>query len=307
MNTTEKAAWLEARRKCITGTDISQLVGVNPWGSPMNVFMDKLGLLDPLEETEAMRWGKILEPVIAARYSEDNGLVLVPGQFVVRDEILGGTPDYLSADKLIEVKTGGIYAAKLFGEPGTDDIPDNYMCQVQWYLNLTEKEKADLVVLIAGQDYRIYNIHRNQGLIDILVATAKRFWDTYVLPQIPPPMDASKGTDQFLKSFFPRSKGNMIPATASAVEAAQALKDCRDAITVLEKEKAELENIIKYEIGSNDGIENECFKITWKTVNRSIKTEWEKVAKALNPSPELIDQFSTLKSESRRFLFTVHN
>ena len=49
--------WLEHRKKSIGGSDASAVAGLNPWTSPYSVWADKLGLLPPKEENEAMRLG----------------------------------------------------------------------------------------------------------------------------------------------------------------------------------------------------------------------------------------------------------
>lgn len=36
----DRAAWLEARRTCITATDIAAIVGLNHWSSPLSVWRD---------------------------------------------------------------------------------------------------------------------------------------------------------------------------------------------------------------------------------------------------------------------------
>jgi predicted phage-related endonuclease len=268
----------------------------------MTVFLDKLGLSEPIAENEPMYWGKALEPVIAARYAQNNDTELVPGQFILRNEILGGTPDYLSPTKLIEIKTAGLYAARNFGEAGTDSIPDNYMCQVQWYLNLVDLEKADLVVLIGGQDYRIYHVNRNQKLIDLLVGRANRFWNECIVPQTPPPMDATDGSKQFLAAFFPKSTGNIVRANSDISVAARDLHELRRKITQLEETKALLENQIKYAIGDNDGVEDSNFKCTWKSTKDAMKTDWEACCK-LNCSKDMIAEYTIEKPGSRRFIF----
>jgi len=304
MDEKQRAEWIEQRRKCITGTDIGALVGVNHWASPMTVFLDKLGLSDPLLENEPMIWGRLLEPVIAGRYARDAGITLTDGVFIRKDPIGGGTPDYLADDKVIEIKTAGIHMAKHFGEAGTDEIPDHYMTQVQWYLYLTDLEKADLVALIAGQDYRIYHIQRNQKLIDILIVRACEFWENHVEPQIPPPMDATPGSEIFLKSFFPRSQGNIYQATPDAALIMDHLHGVRTAAAALDLRRAELENQLKYEIGTNDGLESSKYKVTWRSVKTGVKTDWERIAKECNPDTMLIDKYSANKAESRRFVFT---
>ena len=306
MNAIEKAEWLEKRRKCITGTDIGSILGINRYGSPMSVFMDKIGLSDPVSENEPMFWGKALEPVIAARYERDNGVALTQGEFMTKKEIFGGTPDFLSKDRLIEIKTAGFYAAKKWGETGTDQIPESYLCQVQWYLMLTDREIADIPVLIGGQDYRTYTVVRNDALIDILTSSAEAFWNDCVVPQLPPPIDTSDASKKFLESFFPRSRGKMLDATAESGNMARELKAMRDTIATLEGRKALLENQLKMAIGDNDGIEGSNFKVTWRSTKDSQKTDWEKLAKNFNLSPHLIKEFTSVRPGSRRFLLTFN-
>ena len=52
----------------------------------------------------------------------------------------------------------------MVGEPGTDEIPDYYMTQVQHYLAVTGVKTADVAVLIGGNDFRIYTIEADEEL-----------------------------------------------------------------------------------------------------------------------------------------------
>ena len=306
MNEIEKAEWLEKRRKCITGTDISAIVGLNKYASKMTVFMDKIGLGVPVVENEPMRWGKLLEPVIATRYAEETGQTIKQGVFMVKDGILGGTPDYLTDSRLLEIKTAGLYAGKQWGEPGTDQIPESYLCQVQWYLNLTDMEKADIAVLIAGQDYRVYHAYRNQNLIDLLVDAANEFWNRHIVPEVPPPLDASEGSQEYLKSFFPSSRGNIVRSTETTSVAAYKLHNVKKEIVTLDNVKTGLENQIKFEIGDNDGIEDKTFKATWKSTKDIEKIDYEGLVKRLNCSPEMIKGFTKTRPGGRRFVLSYN-
>ena len=305
MTEQERAAWLEQRRKCITGTDIAAIVGLSRYSSPMTVFMDKVGLSEPIADNEPMRWGRTLEPVIAARYADDNGVELRKGEFT-HCGIFGGTPDYLSPRRLVEIKTAGYFAGREWGEPGTDQVPESYLCQVQWYLNLVDQEMADIAVLIGGQDYRTYTVVRNNTLIGLLEDNAQTFWDTYVIPQLPPPLDATDGTEKYLREFFPRSRGNLIPASDEAADLANALRRLKDTATKIDGEKRLLENKIKAIIGDNDGIEGTQFKATWRSTKDVEKIAWESVAKQLNASPELVKECTTIHHGPRRFLLTFN-
>lgn len=297
--------WLLERRKCITGTDISAIVGLNKWKSPVDVFMEKIGMGEDIVENEAMRWGKTLEPLIAERWAKDHGVPIKQGEFI-RKGIYGGTPDYLSDTTLLEIKTVGLRSASYWGEPGSDQIPEQYLCQVQWYLNLTDLEKADVPVLIGGQDYRVYHVMRNNQLIDLLTSAAEGFWNRYVLNEEAPPLDSGDGSKKYLASFFPKNNGNIIQATADISDVARELNHVRTQAEQLEIRKAELENKIKYAIANNDGISDRTFKATWKSTKESEKTDWEKLARSLNINNQLIREFTVSKPGARRFLFTYN-
>ncbi len=65
-----RAAWLEERRRCITGTQISAILGLNHYIKPIDVWAEKKGIDLPFAETEAMRAGRRFERAILAETSE---------------------------------------------------------------------------------------------------------------------------------------------------------------------------------------------------------------------------------------------
>ena len=71
----DRAAWLAARRAGIGASDAAAVCGMAAgWGAtPLQVYLDKLGLLDPEPMKNAMRVGIALEPMLATLY-EDLGL-----------------------------------------------------------------------------------------------------------------------------------------------------------------------------------------------------------------------------------------
>ncbi|MFR4400922.1 MAG: YqaJ viral recombinase family protein, partial [Peptococcus niger] len=53
--------WLEQRKKGIGGSDAGAICGLNPWKSAVEVYLDKLGELPPVEDNERMRMGVTLK------------------------------------------------------------------------------------------------------------------------------------------------------------------------------------------------------------------------------------------------------
>ena len=83
--------WLNARRKGIGGSDAAAIMGANPYASPLSVYLDKLGLAQEKEITEAMRQGTDLEDYVAKRFSEATGKkVRNRGITMAHNAIMGG-------------------------------------------------------------------------------------------------------------------------------------------------------------------------------------------------------------------------
>lgn len=60
--------WLQLRKNGIGGSDAGAICGLNPYASPLSVYMDKTGGLEEKEDNEAMRQGRDLEEYVARRF-----------------------------------------------------------------------------------------------------------------------------------------------------------------------------------------------------------------------------------------------
>ncbi|WP_186824495.1 YqaJ viral recombinase family protein, partial [Bacillus licheniformis] len=140
----ERQAWLEARRRGIGGSDVSAILGLNKWKSPIQLYMDKIGE-SPLEdnESEAARLGNLLEDIVAQEFSRRKGLKVKKRNAILQHEKY---PYFLAnVDRLIvgrkeglECKTATVYKRD---EWTADSVPDAYFVQCQWYMSVTGFKK----------------------------------------------------------------------------------------------------------------------------------------------------------------------
>ena len=65
--------WLKYRKKGIGGSDAGAICRLNPYRSPMSVYIDKTE--DDIEDidSEAMRQGRDLEQYVAERFCDETG------------------------------------------------------------------------------------------------------------------------------------------------------------------------------------------------------------------------------------------
>ena len=47
--------WLQERRRGIGGSEAAAILGLSPWATPLDVYLDKIGEGEEVEETEAMQ------------------------------------------------------------------------------------------------------------------------------------------------------------------------------------------------------------------------------------------------------------
>ena len=62
--------WLELRRRGIDGSDASVILGLNPWKTQMDLWLEKTGEFTEDEDNEKMYWGRILEDIVAQEFSK---------------------------------------------------------------------------------------------------------------------------------------------------------------------------------------------------------------------------------------------
>lgn len=268
MTNLERIEWLKERKTYIGGSDIGCILGLSPYKTPLDIFLDKT--TDRIDESisEAAYWGNIFEDMVAKEYSNRTGLEIEKPEGVIRHteyHFLGANIDrWVSGrEHVLECKTVHFLKGREWGEEGTDEIPELYLCQVAYYAAICNVPKVDIAVLIGGQGFRIYTYVRNEEFENKLVRAACAFWNNYVLKGIAP--DASKAED--ILSLYPKSNGNAVKADATIVQDIENLKSLKIQEKALTESKAILETKIKSCIADNEALVNEAGEVlaTWRS------------------------------------------
>ena len=78
-NTLSRDEWLDVRKQGIGSSDAAAAVGLNPYKSQLELWMEKTGRdaelpkPDPEDTTHPVYWGTLLEPIVAAAYTKQTG------------------------------------------------------------------------------------------------------------------------------------------------------------------------------------------------------------------------------------------
>lgn len=317
------------RKKGIGGTDISAIVGLNPWKTPLDVFLEKTGQKEDQPDNENMWWGREMEPVLAKRYCKEkdiseNLLVLPPAlKNPIKHQGLSwyiGSPDGLIPSVFpkqamivggVDFKTSG--KPSEWGEPGTDEIPEQYIIQAEWYMGLTGAQWWDIAVLLMGftRKFAIYRVNRDDELIENLTDAGAKFWTDHVLANITPELDGSKSATEYVKRLYPRDSGPMLePTDAEILTLVDAYRDAREKTNGYEKLADTYENRLKAFVGDCGGMQGGWGRITWRKAKDSSKIDWKEafydLTRVYETNPAEIDTiiagYTTIKPGSRRWL-----
>lgn len=183
------------RARGVGGSDAAAILGYSPWRTQVDVWMEKTGhpMWRPQAESPAMRWGKILEPVIREQYSRDTGIMVIPAPPRVsfdepevpiwaEDGIRFCHPDGVT------FAGGGIWEGKTGSrrEDWEDGVPIYYRVQVQQYADILDKPWTDVSVLLPGGDFRTYREPSDPAFQADIRQRVQAFWHNHVMAKIPP-------------------------------------------------------------------------------------------------------------------------
>ena len=292
--------WHIRRRFGIGGSDVGAILGVNPYKTAHDVWLEKTGRELPadLSGNDAVMAGTLFEDAVAKFYEIREGKTVRrwnDTRFHPTMPWLAGNVDRIvqGERRILECKTAGVYA-KGWGEPGTDEVPESYLLQVMHYMAVWGYQHADLAVVIGGQKYAKYSFQFDAELFDSVAEILHDFWFNNVIADVPPSPQSLIEIEQFYK----RDNGESIAATDDIFTALQR----REELKATEKDiKAAIDAqdaIIKGFMGENTTLTDRCGTklATWKTqtANRFDTTAFKKA------HPDLSAQF-TVQSESRVF------
>jgi putative phage-type endonuclease len=287
-------------RFTIGGSDAAAAAGIDPHRSRVMLWLEKTGRIER-PETEAMRWGKLLEPVVFAELHEA-ALEPQPFTLVAGDRKRPwciGHPDGLvtldEATAVLEVKTAGQWAKREWHEA---DAPLHYVAQVQHYLHLTGLDRALLAILVGGQRLELVQVERDDDAIRRLLALEEDFYG-YLVRDEPPPPDGSSSARDAMAALFPSAvAGKAVRLDAEAVADYRELKARKEQRDAIERQIAALENRLKLVMGEAEVAlsPHDEELIRWRNVPTT-RTD----VKALRARhPEIAAEFVTT-SETRRF------
>lgn len=299
-----RADWLRLRGLGIGSSDAAAAIGLSRYKSALRLWLEKTGQVEAedLSEKESVLWGTLLEPVLAKAYAERAGLRVRRVNAILQHPehpfMLANLDREVVTDLgvgVLEIKTAGYYSAPQWEE----GVPEAYQCQVLHQLAVTGHAWADVAVLIAGQDFRVYRIERDDDKIADLIQREQAFWQC-VQQCTPPQPDGSDDAGRALQTLYRQDNGICLDCTDS-LEGNQLfhqLLQLKQQKEATEQEESKVKQQLQTVLGTASEAVFQDGRISWKKAKDRLVPDIDKLSQEI---PDLWTRFGKLQSGSRHF------
>jgi len=196
------SAWHEAREDSIGGSEVSTIMGLNPYESAYALWAKKTGKIPSLiTENWAIRFGKAFESPILGLWSQEHPEYEVFTTGTYQDALLPfrhANPDALARHRetgewiVVEVKTA---------RSTWDSVPAGYVAQVQHYMDILGLKQA-AIVAVAGMTWYDTWVTRDDFEIATQRQRVAEFY-TMMMSDQKPAWDGSESTYEAVRNQHP--------------------------------------------------------------------------------------------------------
>jgi putative phage-type endonuclease len=271
--------WLRWRNGGIGGSDAGVALGVNPYSSPLRLYLEKKkGIRFPVSGP-AIDLGHQLEPLVIAQAQifypkrikalEELPMMSHPDHPWMLATVDAGVPAGSHGPGIVEAKT----SLSRHGHMGWLDgnIPAHYRAQVLHYLAVTGRSWGCIVALTEGPNWYKHIIEPDRHELEELIEAEYRLWKAIQEDDFDFLIDGTDKTTQALSTLYPEaeeSKEIDLRGNAKAEEALLQYLTSKRFEKAAGEDKKEAENQIKSIMGDHEVAHFGTAEIKWKNTAR---------------------------------------
>lgn len=286
------------REASLGSSDAPIVCGVSPYKSPLALYYGLHGELPRYsdDESEAIKWGERLEPVIAQAAAEKLGVKIrrIPGRFSKHHAWMTAHLDF---EIVNNPKGPGILEVKNRMGKSFDQLPDDLTLQVAHQLAVTEREWAIVAVLFGFGKLQTFEVERDKELEQCLIEIEARFM-VRVQKGEPPDHSWTPETVGILKKLYPTDSGQTIALPEQALTYIGQFRQAKEDLDRIEAQKSEAEGWLKERMQSATFATAPGYNISWRSTKASRKFDLEKFEQE---QPDLFKQYLKTVPGYRRF------
>lgn len=267
-----RAEWLKYRAQGIGGSDCSVIAGINKFKSVHQLWLEKTGQIE-LEEADNdyTHFGTLLEPIVRKEFMKRTGLKVRQKHMLLRSSEypfmmanLDGVIYENGEMSIFEAKT-----ATAFKRIWEDEVPAEYILQVQHYMAVTGAKRTYIAALVGGNKFFYHVVERDEEMIGKIIAMEKHFWETHVVGCVEPLPDGSAATSEYFNRKFSESNGKTVELPEEAIEICEEYERISQQIKELENAKNAAANQLKSFLKEAEIGKVGEHKVSWKQISKS--------------------------------------
>ena len=296
----DDAEWLEQRTKGIGGSDVAAIMGISPWRTPAQVWLEKTGRIQPedLSDKPYVEFGNIMEPIIGKWYSERHPDRMVRRVNAICQSIKRPWAQASLDYEVRDVERWGVLEIKTARNAAdwSDGVPLYYQTQVIHYMSVTGRKFADVAVFFRDTcEFEEYRVEYDEEDARALIGDVDDFWANYVLLDVMPRISGTSGEIADLTQYYGTAKGDYIqmrngaPETIAAIRAISAYQDAAAREKGARDDRTAATAQLVALIGDAKGLDTDVARATW------VRSEGERFdTKAFKADhPDLYEQYAS--------------
>jgi putative phage-type endonuclease len=170
------------RKQYLGSSDAAAVLGLDPYRSAADIWLDKTGLDEGFAGNEATDRGNLLEPAVLAWFAQETGKELLRPSTFVSDPLCWNPDAMLSGTEGVEAKT--TTSTEDWGEPGSDEVPDRVVVQCHHafaVLPVLQVMWVPVLMPVFGRfEFRTYRVERNDELARTVEQRGVEFMQKFV-------------------------------------------------------------------------------------------------------------------------------
>lgn len=266
------------RKGFIGASEVSAILGLNPFCTALNLWALKTGKLEkPEEATEGQEWGKRLERVVSHKFAEKHNVKLI----AYKKRFVHPTMSFFSCEldniiasttEIVEIKTVNAFDWKKWDKP--DELPAYVIVQVMAQMGLTGRTKAWVAVLCGGQKYIEKEVSFDAELWSKIEQAVKDFWENFVIANTPP-LATSDDKETLLEIFPKELDAEMLQNYQDMENDIARRQELAMHIDAMKEEKEGIENKLRQIIGEHTGIITQKYTVKNKLQRTAPKIDFD--------------------------------
>jgi len=218
---------LQNREKYIGASDAPAILGLSPWKTRYELFLDKIGLGKPNTDNYAMALGRNREEEARTEFERQTGHTMFPKVVYTKEcEFVRASLDgiTLEGDEILEIKC-----------PGKEDhdkamqgiVPEKYMPQLQHQLFVTGLDMVNYFSYTLDSTM-IIEVKRDQKYIDHMFKEHCKFWEC--VQNAEPPELTDRDYQPKTDEFFQMVEKKWVLARCQLKESERQEKELRETL-----------------------------------------------------------------------------